>query len=332
MTRWKKFLATFISALLLCGVATAQWGGLSQSWVETISLAPPPLLNSQSFSTATNTGFSQSPTGGSIAAGTYRCSVTFYTATNTETPIAVDTAATSTITTTGTTSSVTIQPPNTTGAGANVVGWRLYCGVTGGAAAAEALVVINNTVCTLSSSSTPSCALTSPAILTLQSQFAAGAGGPASPGTAIFPPVANQASQALFENAADQYHVVTWVVSGTAPPACTFNIQTGATIAALASVGQTITCTSSGGYALPAIATSNYSSVNLATYTAADTTTKVSFYEVSLPYNPYGGLYFANAAPTTACGAGISGFFMDTAVPSLIYTCVTTTWTAVTLP
>lgn len=305
---------------------------LSQSWTETITLAPPALLNSQSFSNATNTGFSALTTGGSIAAGTYRCGVTFFTATNTETPLSTDTASTSTITTTGSTSTVIIQAPVAVGTGANVVGWRPYCGLTGGATGAEAVVTITAAVCTLSSSATASCALTSPATLTLQSQFASGSGGPATPGTAIFPPTGNQASQALFENSVMQYHAVYWVVSGTAPSACTFNIQTGATVAALASVGQTITCTATGGYSLPSNAVNVFSAVNLATYTAGDTTTKVTFYETSAPYNPLGNIWFGPVAPTTACGATVSGFFVTSAVPSTIYTCVTTTWTAVTLP
>lgn len=319
--------------LLCCAVAFGQVPtGISQSFTELVTLAPPPIINSQTSSNATGTGVQTVSTGGTIAAGTYRCAVSFYTATNTETPLSTDTATTSTITTTGSTSQIIIYAPLAVGVGANVVGWRPYCGVTGGAAAAETLVVINNTVCSLSSSSTPSCALTSPATLTLQSQFAAGSGGPATPGTAIYPQLANQANQALFENSTLTYHVVNWVVSGTAPSACTFNIQTGATVAALANVGQTITCTSTGGYALPSTAVPVFSAINLATFTPADTTTKVTFYETSLPFNPTGNVWFGPVAPTTACGATVSGFFVTSAVPSTLYTCVTTTWTAVTLP
>jgi hypothetical protein len=312
--------------------------GTSQTFTETVTLAPPALNNNQSFSNGTATGFSTSTTGGSIAAGTYRCGVTLYTATNTETPLSVDTAATSTITTTGATSTVTIYPPvpNATGAasgaGGNVVGWRPYCGVTTGASGAETLVVLSGSVCTLSSSSTPSCSLSSPAVLTLQSQFAAGSGGPATPGTAIFPPLANQANQAIVENSQFFYHAVYWVVAGTAPSACTFNIQEGSTLAGLANVGQTITCTGTGSYALPLNTKVNYSAINLATYTPGDTTTVVTFYEVVQPFNPLGAIWFGPVAPTSACSAATSGFFVTTAVPSTIYTCVTTTWTAVTLP
>lgn len=333
-----KHILKFVGLLLLvCAAAYGQQPGpLSQSWVETITLAPPPLLNSQTFSTATNTGFSTSVLGGSIAAGTYRCGVTFFTATNTETPLSTDTATTSTITTTGSTSTVTIQAPAAVGVGGNVVGWRPYCGVSGGATGAETLVVINNTVCTLSTSSTPSCSLNSPAVLTLQSQFAAGAGGPASPGTAVFPQVANQANQALFENSQYQYHYVAWQVSGTAPSACTFNLQTGATIGALANVGQTITCTASGFYAFPSNAVNVYAAVNLATYTAGDTTTKVTFTEVSLPFNPLGYIYSGNATPTSACGTiangGAAAFFVGGATSGTWFSCTTSAWAAVTLP
>ena len=318
---------------MLCIVASAQLATpLTQTIVMGPTLAPPPLLNSQSFSSSTATGFSTSTTGGSIAAGTYRCGVTFFSSANTETPLSSDTAATSTITTTGSTSSVTIQAPLAIGTGGNVVGWRPYCGVTAGASGAETVVTINSSVCALSSSSTPSCALTSPAVLTLQSQFAAGAGGPATPGTLIFQPVANQANTALFENSQYTYRTVYWTVSGTAPSACTFNVQTGATIVGLASIGQTVTCTSSGSYAVPNGVPTAFMSLNVATFTAGDTTTKVTFVVTTAALGP--PIWYGNAAPTAACGTAVaaSGFYIDTAVPSLIYTCVTTTWTAVTLP
>lgn len=326
-----KKLLGFAMLTLLCALPAFGQVPLAQQFTEVVALAPPAIVNSQTASNTTGTGVQVSSTGGAIAAGSYRCGVTLYTASNTETPLSTDTAATAVITTTGSTSTITIQAP-IANSPSNVVGWRPYCGITGGASAAETLVSLNNTVCTLSSSSTPSCSLNSPAVLTLQSQFAAGSGGPVTPGTAVFPPIANQASQALFENAQYSYHAIYWVVSGTAPSACTFNIQTGATVAALANVGQTITCTGTGSYALPSNARLAYSSINLATYTAGDTTTSVSFYYVVSPYNPLGNIWFGPVAPTSACGATVSGFFVTSAVPSTIYTCVTTTWTAVTLP
>jgi hypothetical protein len=125
---------------------------------------------------------------------------------------------------------------------------------------------------------------------------------------------------------------VNWTVSGTAPSACTFNVQTGAAVGSLASIGQTVTCTSSGSYAVPNGVPAAFLSLNLATYTAGDTTTKVVFSVSTAPYGP--PVWYGNAAPTAACGTAVaaSGFYIDTAVPSLIYTCVTTTWTAVTLP
>lgn len=306
---------------------------MSQAFAETITLAPPAVLNTQTSSNTTGTGVAMLPTGGTIASGTYRVSVTLNTLTGTETPQSADTTAASTVTCSTGTCVLVIQPPVANGVGANVVGWRMGVSANGGATATETLQTINALVCSLSASTTTSCALNSPATFTASTNFSAGSGiGPATPGTAIFPPVANQASQALFENGFLTYHVVNWVVTGTAPSACTFNIQTGATIAALANVGQTITCTSSGGYSLPSNTAPVFSSINLATYTAADTTTKVTFYETSLPFAPNGPVYFGNAAPTSACGAGFSGLFVNTAVPSLLYTCVTTTWTAVTLP
>lgn len=329
---------TFMFAL--CASAFGQLGlqGISQQWTETVQGAPPALLNSQSFSSTTATGFSTGTSGGAIAAGTYRCGITYFTATNTETPLSTDTAATSTITTTGATSTVTIQAPNTTGGvGANVVGYRPYCGVTGGATVAETLVVINNTVCTLSTSSTPSCSLNSPAVLTLQSQFAAGSGGPASPGTAVFPAVTNAANQSVFENSTQLFRAVYWVVTGTAPSACTLNFQTGTSVAALANVagasgGQTVTCTSSGSFALPNNTAAAFSAINLATYTAGDLTTKVAFYYLTAPFNPQGSLYFGNAVPSSTCGTGFAYINTAGGVSTTAYTCSAGTWTAVTVP
>jgi hypothetical protein len=319
----------FALLLLMCALPLAAQQTLQSNWNQVVALAPPAIVNSLTSSSTTGTGVQVSATGGAIAAGTYRCGVTLFTATNTETPLSVDTATTAVITTTGSTSTITIQAPVTSGAPANVVGWRPYCGVSGGASGAETLVVLNSTVCTLSTSTTASCSLTSPALLSLQSQFAAGAGGPASPGTAVFPQIANQANQYLFENSAFTYHVIYWVVTGTAPSACTFNIQGGASVAALANVGQTITCTASGGYALPLNTTYAYTAINLATYTAGSTTTSVAFYETSYVFPPFGPLYFGNAAPTSACQ---TGFYQNTAATSVLYYCAAATWTIITLP
>lgn len=313
--------------------------GTSQTFTEVVTLAPPAINNAQSASNGAGTGIAMLPTGGTIASGTYRVSVTLFSATNTETPQSVDTSAASTVTCSTGTCSLIIQPPvvnatgATTNAGANVIGWRMGVSANGGATATETLQTINSAACSLSASSTPSCSLNSPATFTASTNFSAGSGiGPATPGTLIFPPLANQANIALLENSLFQYHAVYWVVSGTAPSACTFNLQTGATIGALASVGQTITCTASGGYAFPSNAVNTYSSINLATYTPANTTTNVVFYEVVMPFNPLGDIWFGPVAPTSACGAGASGFFVTSAVPSTVYTCVVTTWTAITLP
>jgi hypothetical protein len=325
-----KFLALLLA---LCVSAAAQITPLSQQFTETVTLAPPAINNAQTYSNTTGTGVSMVSTGGSIAAGTYRVSVTLFTATNTETPQSVDSTTSSTVTCSTGTCTLIIQPPNTQGAGANVVGWRMGVSANGGATATETLQTITNLVCTSSASSTPSCALTSPATFTVSTNFSAGSGiGPATPGTAIFPQLANQANQALFENSQYQYHAIYWVVTGTAPSACTFNLQTGATIAALANVGQTITCTASGAYAFPSNAVSAYSAFNLATYTPGNTTTSVAFYETVLPFNPAGGYYFGNAAPTGTCLVGTAFQNLVGTVSITLYTCNAGAWTAVTVP
>jgi len=324
-----------LSFVLLCFLlsfalqASAQQT-LTTQFTENIALAPVAVLVGQNFSTSTATGASTSATGGAVAAGSYRISVTCFSSSNTETPQSVDTAATSVITTTGTTSTVTIYPPICVGT-SNEVGWRMGVSANGGATATETLQTINATICTLSSSSTPSCSLNSPAVFTSSANFSGGAGiGPATPGTLIFPPIANQANMALFENNNYRTRIVSWTITGTVPSACTFNVQTGATIGALANVGQTITCTASGSYALPSQALAVFMSINLATYTAGDTTTVTSFYITDLPYPIVN--YWGPVAPTSACTAYTGFFTAASTTTSTVYTCVAGTWTAVTLP
>lgn len=324
-----KKLLTLLALLTLCVAPTLAQQTLSQSFTETINLAPAAVVVGQNFSTTVGTGAIAAATGGSVAAGSYRISVTCFSATNTETPQSTDTAATSVLTTTGSTSVVTIFPPICTGG--NTVGWRMGVSASGGATATETLQTITASVCTLSASSTASCALTSPAVFTSSTNFSAGSGiGPSSPGTLISPALANQANQALFENSQYRSRIVYWTITGTVPSACTFNVQIGATIAALASVGQTITCTASGSYALPSQALANFVAINLATYTAGDTTTQTTFYLTDLPYPLVN--YWGPVAPTSACTAYTGFFTAASTTTSTIYTCVAGTWTAVTLP
>lgn len=326
-----KKLLLFAAFLLTFGVSQA-FGQqtLTESFTENIALAPAAVVAGQNFSTALATGASTSPVGGAVAAGSYRISVTCFSATSTETPQSVDTAATSVLTTVGATSTVTIYPPICTGTG-NEIGWRMGVSASGGATATETLQTITAAICTLSASATASCSLNSPAVFTSSANFSAASGiGPATPGTLIYPPVANQANMALFENASYPTQILSWFTTGTVPSACTINIQTGTTIAALASVGQTITCTAAtGSYALPSTARPIFMAPNLATFTAGDTTTQTTFILTTLPYiNP---IYWGPAAPTSACAAPMGAFFL-TGANSNLYTCVTTTWTAITLP
>ncbi len=89
---------------------------------------------------------STAATGGSIAAGTYRIAVTYVTTAGGETLISPD--ASSTITTTGTTSTLTVNAPaSTTGA----AGYRVWVSAAGGATQSETLQTITATQCTLGS-------------------------------------------------------------------------------------------------------------------------------------------------------------------------------------
>lgn len=322
-------VAFLLSFALFSPQAKAQQS-ITEQFTENIALAPAAVLVGQNFSTATATGASTSATGGAVAAGSYRISVTCFSTTNTETPQSVDTSASSVITTTGTTSTVTVFPPVCVGT-SNEIGYRVGVSASGGATATETLQTLTAAICTLSASSTPSCSLNSPAVFTASTNFSAGAGiGPATPGTLIFPPIANQANMALFENANYPTQILTWVVTGTAPSACTINIQTGATVAALANVGQTTTCTASGSYALPLATRPVFVAPNLATYTAGDTTTVTSFTITTLPYPLYN--YWGPATPTSACTAQTGFFTVAGTTTSTLFSCVAGTWTAVTLP
>jgi len=324
----KKLLLAIALMFSACLPAVAQ-SPLSQQFTVNIAPAPATVLVGQNYSTSTATGASSSSTGGSLAAGSYRIAVTCFSLSNTETPQSVDTAATSVVTISGSTSTITVYPPICTGTG-NEVGWRPYVGANGGAAGAEALVTPTAAICTLSASSTPSCSLSSPAVFTSQT-FSSGSGGPASPGTLIFPPTSNAASQALFENSTQLSHIISWIVSGTAPSACAFQLQTGSAPGSLSNVGQSITCTASGTYAVPYTTANAFSSINLTSYTAGGTNTAVSFYMTTYPYIL--PLYWGNAAPTSACAAQM-GMYMNVANVSgtSLYYCSTTTWTAVALP
>jgi hypothetical protein len=326
-----KKLLTLLALLTLCVLPLqAQQVGFTQSFIDTVALAPPTVTAGQNFSTTLATGASTSLTGGAVAAGTYRICVTFFSLANTETPCSVDTAATSVITTTGTTSTVTVFPPVAAQGIGSIIGWRVYIGASAGAAAAETLQTINATVCTLSASSTPSCSLNSAATFTASTNFVGGSGGPATPGTLLTYPNSNAANMALFENAAYPTAILSWTLTGTAPSACTVQLQTGATVAALANVGQAITCTATGSYALPSAARPIFIAPNITAFTAGDTTTSMLFSITVLPYPLVN--YWGPATPTSACTALTGLFTVQGTTTSTLFTCAAGTWTAVTLP
>jgi len=304
--------------------------GTSQSFTMTIATAPPAVVVGNAVSTSTATAAFTSTTGGAVAAGAYRICVTFFSAANTETPCSTDTAATAVITTIGSTSTVTIAPPVAAGGFGSVIGWRPYVSGNAGASGAETLQTINATVCTLSASSTPSCSLNSPAVFTASTNFTGGSGGPATPGTLLTYPTSNAANLSLFGNGAYPSFILSWTLTGTAPSACTVQLQTGATVAALANVGQSLTCTATGSYALPSTARPNFIAPNITAFTAGDTTTSMSFTLTAVPYLLVS--YWGPAAPTSACTAYTGFFVAAVTTTSTIYTCAAGTWTAVTLP
>lgn len=325
-----KNLLAMLAILTLCVTPVFAQNTAQQSFTMSVIAAPPTVVVGANSSTSTSTAASTSSVGGTVAAGTYRICVTYFSTSNTETPCSVDTSASSVITTTGSTSTVTVQPPVLPSGPPSVVGYRVYIGASGGAAAAETLQTLTAAICTLSASSTASCALTSPAVFTASTNFSGGSGGPATPGTLFTYPVSNAANLALFENSQFVTHILSWTVSGTAPGTCTVQIQTGAATSSLANVGQSLTCTATGSYALPSVAKAAFVAPNVSVWTGGDTTTVEVFTLTAIPY-PIAN-YWGPAAPTSACTAG-TGFFTATGTTtSTIYTCVAGTWTLVTLP
>lgn len=318
-------------AVLTCGMAQAQLP-LSSQITEFFNTPPPAILNSTTSSTPTATGIVLSQFGGSIAAGTYRIAVTFFTVQGTETTGSIDTATTATVTTVGSTSTLTIVAPVSAGVnGNNVVGYRVYIGASGGATAAETLQTPTAANCTLSGTSPASCALGSNFVTTSSTNFIAGAGAPAT-NTALTPPLNNAANSFLTENSLYTLRSVYWVVSGTAPATCTFSFQTGATVVALANVGQAITCTATGGYTLPLTTTANFAAINVSALTPGDTTTRVTFYTTDAIFGAPIGI--VNAVPTGNCTNGFTLFNPAGASAStIIYVCApANTFTAVAVP
>jgi hypothetical protein len=319
-----------LAVLALCALPLQAQQNLAQSFIVTAAGAPPTVTVGQSFSTSTTTGASTSLTGGTVAAGTFRICVTFFSTANTETPCSVDTAATSVITTTGATSTVTVFPPIPTGGVGSVAGWRVYIGASAGAAGAETLQTINATICTLSATPTASCSLNSSATFTSSAGFVGGGGGPASPGTLLTYPNSNAVNMTLFENSNYVTQILSWIVTGTAPGACTVQLQAGTAPGTLANVGQSLTCTATGSYALPSVVSAAYVAPNITAFTAGGVTTSVTFTITAVVY-PL-AFYWGPAAPTSACTAG-TGFFTNVGTTTAtLFSCAAGAWTAVTLP
>src|SRR5208282_631045 len=144
-------------------------------------------------------------------------------------------------------------------------------------------------------------------------------------------PLSNAANMSLFENSTYPTAILNWVVSGTAPTACTIQLQTGSTVAGLANVGQALTCTATGSYALPSVAVQNFIAPQLTAWTGASNGTSVETFTITaLPY-PISN-YWGPVTPTGACAAGAGLFTVVGTTTSTLFTCAGGTWTAVTLP
>ena len=327
-----KNILAILAILTLCVVPILAQNTAQQSFTMAVIAAPPTVVVGANSSTSTSTAASTSTVGGTVAAGTYRICVTYFSTANTETPCSVDTSASSVITTTGSTSTVTVQPPVLPSGPPSVVGYRVYVGASGGAAAGETLQTLTAAICTLSASSTASCALTSPAVFTSSANFSGGSGGPATPGTLFTYPVSNAANLALFENSQFVTHILSWTVSGTAPGTCTVQLQTGAAPGSLANVGQSLTCTATGSYALPSIARAAFVAPNVSVWTGGDTTSVEVFTITAIPYVL--GNYWGPATPTGNCPNGVTfTSFGAASASTALYICQpANTWTAVTVP
>lgn len=258
--RFSRAAVLVIALLSLCGIAKAQFAVQSQTY-NPITAPPTPT-------------FSTSTLGGSIAAGTYRITITYFTSNNGESLPSADTSAT--IVTTGSTSSISVVSPpapitGVAGAGTNVVGYRVYFSAAGGGTGSETLQTLAG-ACTLSVSSTPSCALGANYV---GLSLGGGAGVPSS--TSAFSPNLGGGPSFLEIGQSIGTHHITWATSGTAS-SCTFTLDTSADGVTWTSGGllASTTCTSSGATTVSNI-TANYVRLNVTALTSSNATAVVAF-------------------------------------------------------
>jgi len=286
----KRFAYVMALVLTLCLGVSAQQQQFTQQFTVVSVPVPPPIVNSQTYSTTTGTGVTVVSTGGTVAAGTWRICLQYYTnaVTTTGSPCSVDTATTSVVTTTGSTSQIIIAPPNTTGVPANVTGYVAWVGASAGAAGAEVLQTPTAANCTTSPTTTISCSLLSPITFTSSAGF--GAGTAPTTYAAFYPAIGQAAFTSVYENSVATTHTLNWVVSGTAPTACTVQLQSGSTVAGLSNVGNVQTCTSTGSYTLEG-SSNTFFAINLSAFTvSSDGTSVVAFYYSGLPFTQVGQL------------------------------------------
>lgn len=284
----KKLLLLF-SLLTLCVVSSNAQAPLviSQTWNP---ITPPPALGTSTITTST--------VGGTFAAGTYRVCVTYISTNGGESLCSTDTS--STITTTGTTSTVTvIAPPSpvtgVAGAGPNIVGYRVYISAAGGAAGSELLQTMTSTTCTLSSSTTTSCALGSNY---LGASLGAGAAVPANDGA--FSPNVAPLSGIQEQNLGIGVHHVVWTVSGTVT-SCTFTVDSSPDNVTYTSGGimASQTCTASGSFTVYNVS-ANYVRVNMTALTSSNSTAVVTITYTGAPNALNSGPVFAQLFSTGA--------------------------------
>ena len=248
----KKTLILALLILLTCGLATAQQQVL---YSQTYNPVPAP----------TTPVISGTTTGGVLTAQTYRLTITYFTLANNESLPSTDTS--STITTTGTTSAISIPAPGApiaSGMGPNVVGYRVY--VSAGASGSEKLQTMTAAQCTLSASSTPSCSITSG--YTLNIAMIAVTGVPSA--SAAFSPEIGRAPGISESGLGVYVHHMSWTVSGTVST-CTTAIDSAPDNATWSAGGimAAQTCTAGGAFSTSGV-TANYIALNVTALTSSN--------------------------------------------------------------
>lgn len=276
-------LARILSFLLLCcAPAIAQVGPFVQS--NTVSTVQAPAAVTATTSTS----------GGAIAAGTYRYCEAYIglvsngTNSTTQGYSVCSTDTSTTVTTTGSVSTITMPSP---ASAYGAQGWIPYIGANAGASGAEYQQSVSGVICqVVYVGNVAACKIGYSAVYT-----SLGTSGSVPSSNTLQVPASPQ--NPLFDGSVFSQHMLVWTVTGTVN-SCSVELDNGSTSSSFAIAGASQTCTSSGAYQLGADTPANYWRVNFTAFTSASGSVTYQF----ISSNPASGL-----ANVFSCGATTGG-------------------------